>query len=141
MSLNQWLRRSIVTLTLVVAVSGVLAGSSLGTDDSADVPDEPRSKPLTITITAAESGQASSLTVGLAKLFDGPLDGNRLKMLERRLKDVFGVEGKPFDQVVLRVDPRLRSGDLIKVINVCDRQKTADGAPVKKMSLVVLGED
>src|SRR6516225_5844763 len=30
-------------------------------------------KTLTITITAAPNGQVSSMTVGLAKLFDGPL--------------------------------------------------------------------
>jgi len=34
----------------------------------------------------------------------------------------------------------LKSGDLIKVIQVCEKQKMADGKPIKK-SLVVNGED
>ena len=146
MALNQWLRSSLTVFAVALAITGLLVGSSSSQDaDKKDgTPPEKKakaavdSKTLTITIRAADSAQVSSLTVGLAKLFDGQLDSRRLQQLERRLKDVFAIEGEPFDQVFLRVDQRLNSGDLIKVINVCDRQKTADGGQIKKISFVVL---
>ncbi|MGE5191687.1 MAG: hypothetical protein ACM3U2_04240, partial [Deltaproteobacteria bacterium] len=97
------------------------------------------SKTLTITITADADGHVASLTVGLAKLFDGPLDDNRLRQLDKRLKDVFAIEGT-FDGVVLRVGKSLKYEELIKVINVCTVQKMADGNPVKKISFVEFGD-
>ena len=95
---------------------------------------------LSITIHAAGNGQVASISVGLAKLFDGPMDGNRLRTLDRRLKDVFAIEGKPFDQVLLRVGKALNYGELMKIIDVCTRQKMADGKPVNKISFVELEE-
>ncbi len=95
---------------------------------------------LTITIVAAGNGQVASVSVGLAKLFDGPMDGGRLQILDRRLKDVFAIEGKPFDQVLLQVGKALNYGELMKIIDVCTRQKMADGKPVNKISFVELQE-
>ena len=95
---------------------------------------------LTITIASAVNGQVASIQVGLAKLFDGTLDGNRLRMLDRRLKDVFAIEGKPYDQVLLRVGKSLGYGELMKIIDVCTKQKMADGTPVNKISFVELTE-
>ncbi len=96
-------------------------------------------KTLTITIAASPKGQVASMTVGLAKLFDGPLDGHRLNQLDKRLKDVFAIEGT-FEQVLLRVGKTLDYGELMKIIDVCTRQKMADGKPVNKISFVELGE-
>ncbi|MGE5191272.1 MAG: ExbD/TolR family protein [Deltaproteobacteria bacterium] len=96
-------------------------------------------KTLTITIVSAPNGQVASMTVGLAKLFDGPLDGGRLRTLDRRLKDVFAIEGT-FEQVLLRVGKTLDYGELMKIIDVCTKQKMADGKPVNKISFVELGE-
>jgi biopolymer transport protein ExbD len=95
---------------------------------------------LTITIVSAGNGQVASMQVGLAKLFDGPLDASRLKMLDRRLKDVFAIEGKPYDQVLLRVGKSLGYGELMRIIEVCTKQKMADGTPVNKISFVELTE-
>jgi biopolymer transport protein ExbD len=95
---------------------------------------------LTITIASAGNGQVSSMQVGLAKLFDGPLDKNREVMLDRRLKDVFAIEGKPYDQILLRVGKSLGYGELMKVIDVCTKQKMADGTAVNKISFVELTE-
>jgi biopolymer transport protein ExbD len=96
-------------------------------------------KTLTITIYAAPNGQVASMTVGLAKLFDGPLDGGRIRQIDRRLKDVFAIEGT-FDQVLLRVGKTLNYGELMRVIDVCTKQKMADGKLVNKISFVELGE-
>lgn len=95
---------------------------------------------LSITIAAAGNGQVASISVGLAKLFEGPMDGRKLQILDKRLKDVFAIEGKPFDQVLLRVGKALNYGELMKVIDVCTRQKMADGKPVNKISFVELPE-
>jgi len=97
-------------------------------------------KTLTITIAAAPNGQVASMTVGLAKLFDGRADAGRLRQFDRRLKDVFAIEGAPFDQVLLRVGKNLDYGELMKIIDVCTRQKMADGKPVNKISFVELQE-
>jgi hypothetical protein len=142
MALNQWLRRSLIGFAPAFAIAGLFIGSSLSQGDDV-VEDRPKdaAKTLTITITADENGKMSSIRVGLAKLFDGPLDAKRLNTIDRRLKDVFSIEGVPFDQVLFRVDDALNSGDLIKVIKVCDKQTTADGKPIKKMSFVSSHEE
>lgn len=142
MALNQWLRRSLVVFAAALAITGLLTGRSLSqdADEEEDIPPE-AAHTLTITITADENGKTSSIRVGLAKLFDGQLDRSRINLLDRRLKDVFAIEGTPFDRVLFRVDDVLNSRDLIKVIQVCDKQKTADGKPIKKMSFVVNRKD
>jgi hypothetical protein len=146
MALNQWSRRSFVLVAPILAITGLRIGSSLGQEGEDDETDGSKveatqaAKTLTITITAAENGQMSSLTVGLAKLFGGPATPAHLRQLDRRLKDAFAVEAAA-ERVLLRVDERLNSGDLIRVINVCDRQRIADGGQVKKINFVVLAKN
>ena len=94
-------------------------------------------KTLTITIASAGNGQVASMTVGLAKLFDGPASPERLRQLDRRLKEVFAIE-EAFEQVLLRVGKTLDYGELMKIIDVCTKQKMADGKPVNKISFVEL---
>lgn len=100
---------------------------------------DPTAKTLTITIVAAENGQVASITVGLAKLFDGPLNAPRLQQFDRRLKEVFAIEDV-FDQVLLRVGRNLDYGELMRIIDVCTKQKMAGDKPVNKISFVELGE-
>ncbi len=113
---------------------------SVGPEVAEDDDEEKDAHTLTITITSDAKGRVTSLQVGLAKLFDGALNDNRLRMLDRRLKDVLAIEGKPYDQVLLRVGKSLEFGELKKIIDVCARQKTADGEPVGKISFVELPE-
>jgi hypothetical protein len=42
--------------------------------------------------------------------------------------------------VLLRVGKSLDYGELMKIIDVCTKQKMADGKPVNKISFVELGE-
>ncbi len=118
-------------------IAPVDAKPDAGNDDG-DAP--AAAKTLTITIVSAPNGQVASITVGLAKLFDGRLDAGRLRQLDRRLKDVFAIEGAPFDQVLLRVGKTLDYGELMKIIDVCTKQKMADGKPVNKISFIELTE-
>jgi len=115
------------------------------TVDSPDGPPGPgpdhftRARTLNITITASKNGQVASVKVGLAKLFDGPLDEDRLRLLHRRVKEVFAVEDA-FDQVILRVGKTLDYGELMKIVEVCTKQKMSDGKPVTRISFVELPE-
>jgi hypothetical protein len=94
---------------------------------------------LTITVTAAPTGEVASLTVGLAKLFDGPLVGGHLRQLDQRLSDAFTVQGT-LDGVLLRVGKSLDFDELMKIIEICRQQQTAAGDPVEKFSFVELDE-
>jgi biopolymer transport protein ExbD len=98
-----------------------------------------RTLTITITITAADNGQVASVTVGLQKLFDGPLDDGRLRQLNRRLQEIFAIQ-EAFDQVVLRVGKQLNYGDLMKVVDVCTKQKMSGGILLNKISFVELPE-
>lgn len=95
-------------------------------------------KTLQITIASTANGQVASVTVGLQQLFGGGLDAGRLRMLDKRLKDVFAIDA--FDQVLLRVGKNLNYGELMKVVDVCSRQKMSNGKLVNKISFVPLEE-
>src|SRR5579872_3452295 len=97
-------------------------------------------KTLTITIAARPNGDVASLRVALAEPIPGPFDENKRRQLDRHLKQVFAIEGAPFDQVLLRIGKTLSYGELMKIIDVCTRQKMADGTPVNKISFVELEE-
>ena len=96
---------------------------------------------LTVTIASTQNGQVASVSVGLQTLFDGPLDPAQLRQLDHRLKEIFAIQGEPFDQVLVRVGKRLHYGELMKVIDVCTRQKMADGTAVGKISFVEVPEN
>lgn len=107
--------------------------------DPGDVPVADSARTLTITIRSAENGQVASVTVGMVKTFDGPLDAGKLGQFDRRLKQIFGIE-EAFDQVLLQVGKSLNYGELMKLIEVCTRQRMADGTKVTKISFIELEE-
>jgi biopolymer transport protein ExbD len=104
-----------------------------------DDPQQVGARTLSLTIVAAPDGRVASISVGFQKLCDGPLDPARLRRLDRRLKEVFGIPGA-FDQVLVRVGKHLHYGELMKVIDVCTRQKLSDGTAVNKISFVEVPE-
>jgi biopolymer transport protein ExbD len=118
--------------------------SHIDSDDRIDRPDPPdplgrAAKTLTITITSAVSGQVASVTVGLQKLCDGPFDDGRLRQLNRRLQEVFAIP-EAFDQVVLQIGKQLNYGELMKIVEVCTKQKMSDGKQLSKISFAELPE-
>ena len=134
MALNQWLRRSLTAFAAALAITGLLTSGSLSQDANGeeDVPPG-AAQTLTITITSDENGQTSSLKVGLAKLFDGRLEGRKLAILDRRLKDVFAIEGAIPDGPVLLVDDVVDSGWTLTVIAALLRR--AGSGPVWPVAL------
>jgi biopolymer transport protein ExbD len=93
-------------------------------------------KTLEVSVFADAKGEVASAQVGLRVAFQGPADPGNLHKLDQRLHEAFAFEGSPFEQIVIRVAPNLRYEELMKIIDVCTRQKTADGQPLHKISFV-----
>jgi biopolymer transport protein ExbD len=127
-----------LTLPPPMAVTNVTEAAS--PSETSDAPAPPGAKTMIITVTGRPAGQVESVTVGLGKLFVGPADPVKLRDLDQRLKQVFLLEGTPFDQVLLRVGKDLAYGELMKIVEVCTRQKMADGTKVNKISFVEIEE-
>jgi biopolymer transport protein ExbD len=66
--------------------------------------------------------------------FTGPANEEHLRYLDGRLRDIFSSQSEPYDQVVVSVDPTLRFDELMKIVDVCLKQKMPDGQPLSKLS-------
>lgn len=91
-----------------------------------------------LTVAADAGGSVASVHLDFAAqpAFEGAANEANLRYLEGRLRDIFGFQGTPFDQVVIRADPRLRYEELMKIIDVCLRQKMPNGQMLSKLSLM-----
>ncbi|MCL4190498.1 MAG: biopolymer transporter ExbD [Thermoguttaceae bacterium] len=86
---------------------------------------------LVITVLGSPSGRIYQMAVGDAHVA-------HIIELERRLKTVLSDPGVGFDQVLIQVGATLRYDELMKVIDVCTRQKLPNGEPLSKLSFVEL---
>ncbi len=93
-------------------------------------------KTLEISVFADGSGNVLKVQVGLRTAILGSADAANLHKLDKKLHEAFAFEGSPFEQIVIRVAPNLKYEELMKVIDVCTRQKTADGQMLHKISFV-----
>ncbi len=66
--------------------------------------------------------------------FTGPANEANLKYLDGRLRDIFSAQSEEYDQVVVSVDPDLRFDELMKIVDVCLKQKMPNGKPLSKLS-------
>jgi len=102
------------------------SGPAAGTDFNAK--EEPKGmKSLVISAYSQRDGSLAQLAV------DETSVGN-LPALERKLQDVF--QYTDYDQVIIYVGPDLRYDELMRVIDVCTRQKLRDGSRLSKLSFV-----
>jgi biopolymer transport protein ExbD len=91
---------------------------------------------LMIHVSSDADGRVASVRMGAgAVVFNGPADANNLERLNLRLRDVFSLQ-ESFEQVLIMVDPGLRFQELMSIIDVCLRQKTADGQMLTKLSFM-----
>ncbi|MGE3317132.1 MAG: ExbD/TolR family protein [Planctomycetaceae bacterium] len=97
-------------------------------------------KSLEIRLLADGSGSISSVRVALAPVFQGPADAANLALLDSRLRSVFELRTTAYEQVLIRVAPGLRYEELMKVVDVCTRQKMPDGERLRKISFEELPE-
>ncbi len=119
-----------------VAVTNIDAKAQEGEGERAISAD----KSLEIRLLADGSGSVSSVRVGLAVVFQGPADAANLARFEQRLREVFSLRSTPYEQVLIRVAPGLRYEELMKVVDVCTRQKMPDGERLRKISFEELPE-
>lgn len=121
------------------AVTNVAAPEAVQSEQSDTIsPASTISPTLVIQINAGPDGRVASLSLESWTIFEGPANATRLGMLDRELKRSFSIPGTPFDQVQIRVDPRLSYEELLKVVDVCSRQRLANGNPVSKIGFVEL---
>lgn len=94
-----------------------------------------------LTVRADAQGTVAAVSLDFSgPLFEGAASEANLRYLDGRLRDIFGSQGTPFDQVVIRSDPKLRYEELMKIIDVCLRQRMPDGQLLSKLSLMEMAE-
>jgi biopolymer transport protein ExbD len=77
--------------------------------------------------------------LGTMQVFDQPVA--TLAGLDAELREKLTAVNTPFEQVVIQVHSGLRYDALMSVIDICTRQKMADGSPLTKLSFVELDPD
>lgn len=95
---------------------------------------------LVITIRADRDGHVAGVGVGPGQAFVGEANAFNLHELDRQLRVLFGIQHTPYDQVLIRVAPSLQYEELMKIIDVCTRQKLPDGTRLQKISFTELQE-
>jgi len=87
---------------------------------------------LLISAIAHPDGTLRQMAVG-----EAPVAG--LTALERKLQAIFSEPSGAFDQVIVQVDGKLRYEELMRIIDVCTKQKLPSGEPLTKLSFVESG--
>ena len=93
---------------------------------------------LIISVFSNGDGSIQTLLVGEGQVGEGTPD--KAKALDARLRIIMGDPGSPFKQVILQVGSKLRYDELMKLIDVCTRQKLPNGDSLTKLSFVELPE-
>lgn len=89
---------------------------------------------LHLHVTANDRGDVTELKVEQDPVVRGRFDEGKMQLLDQHLQAKFKTHNIPFDRIQIAVDGRLRYGELMKVIDVCHRQKLPDGSPMQKIS-------
>jgi biopolymer transport protein ExbD len=110
------------------AIARVKGGQAAGSDAQNQSPVQ-GVESLVVTVVAAPDGQIGGLAIG-----EKPVGG--LAGLDAGLKRFISDEASQFEQVVIQVGAELKYEELMKVLDVCSRQKLADGKPLSKLSFV-----
>ena len=107
-----------------------------------DPPEEPviagNENTLVISIHSEPDGNVKKVSLGFGTSFTGPATAANLLKLERQLRETFEIAHTSYEQVLVRVAPGLKYQELMKVLDVCTKQKTSDGKQVHKISFVEL---
>jgi biopolymer transport protein ExbD len=89
---------------------------------------------LTISIYGDKSGGRGTMQVNDQLI--GSLVG-----LDTELKRLLSSDNSPFEQVLIQVGSDVRYNALMSVVDVCTRQKLANGQPLAKLSFVELPKE
>jgi biopolymer transport protein ExbD len=103
-----------------------------GTAPSDTVPTE-IIESFVLMVKSDSDGNVASVNSGTGLVFEGSANGRNLELLNRSLNDAFG-KSAVYEQVQIMVDPNLRYDELMKIIDMCLRQKLPDGTNLQKIS-------
>ena len=70
----------------------------------------------------------------------GEQETKTLGELSLALQKYFNDPNSPFDQVIIQASPKLRYGELMRVVEVCAHQTLAGGKKLENLSFVTLPE-
>lgn len=93
---------------------------------------------LHLRVAADQIGGVKHVSLENSATIPGPMNPPNVQLLERKLQAIFGLQHIPFDRVQIAVDGELRYGELMKIIDVCSRQKRNDGEMIRKISFTEL---
>jgi biopolymer transport protein ExbD len=88
-------------------------------------------KTLSIVLANTEEGKLRQIRASGEEVAVDP----KLAALDARLKKLLGDPASPFDQIVIQVGPKMRYDELMRVLDVCSRQRLPGGEKLKKLSL------
>jgi biopolymer transport protein ExbD len=106
--------------------SGTKSGEGIGDVLSTDT--------LHLHVEADGHGDVHKIKIEANAVLDGRLDEASLQRLDKKLQAEFAEAQVKFDRVQIAVDGRLRYGELMKIIDICHRQRLADGTQMQKIS-------
>jgi biopolymer transport protein ExbD len=92
---------------------------------------------LAITLQADQSG-ITSVNVGLP---NAPMTSIAFGSLEDKVADCFVQGAGAFKQVIIQASPQVRWDYVMKTMDICSRQKKADGSKLEKLSFVCLAKE
>jgi biopolymer transport protein ExbD len=93
--------------------------------------DEPKPELIPIAIYATAEGEIARITLGSRNLAAGTIE-QTLAAFNQTLGEM--LSGAPFDGAALQASPDLRYERLMQVVDVCTRQKLANGEPLTNVS-------
>lgn len=93
---------------------------------------------LHLQVMANDRGGVKQVILEASPVVQGEMDEANTQRLDRELRRIFGTKMIAFDRIQIAVERRVRYGELMKVIDVCTRQKTPDGQQMRKISFTEL---
>jgi biopolymer transport protein ExbD len=85
---------------------------------------------LQIAVTANKDGGISAIRIG------EHLPVTDLQDFQQKLRSMVKVSESPFDQVLLKINPNLQYENVLKIIEICARNKLTSGDQQAKVSIV-----
>ncbi len=93
---------------------------------------------LHLQVMANDRGGVRQVILEASPVVQGEMNEANIRRLDRELQAIFGRKMIAFDRIQIAVERRVRYGELMKVIDVCTRQKTPDGQQMRKVSFTEL---
>ena len=94
---------------------------------------------LHLQVMANDRGGVRQVILEASPVVQGEMNDANIQRLDRELQRIFGTKMIAFDRIQIAVERTLRYGELMKIIDVCTRQKTPDGQQMRKVSFTELG--